>query len=501
MTSSDPGPIETSARKPRPASVAEGDWLGFGPPAAASAGASGSYYRVAALAGLAFLAIAAVAVLASHGSRQPGARSSTIDEAAPVARQDQSELSEPATRDDARAKPEAGPVITRSFEVGRGDTLMELVKDAGASAGEALLAVNALAEFYDPRRLMTGQQIEVTLRANGNRKPALEALLLRADVDHRVSVAIRNGRFEASETWLELVPLPLLIDGTISDSLFLSAERRGVPIPVIIELIRIFSFDVDFQREIREGDRFEVFFERFEDQTGSVTKYGEVLYASLTLRGKPLSLYRFKPGDDGRADYFNDAGHAARKSLMRTPMDGARLTSRYGVRKHPILGYTRMHKGVDFGARRGTPIMAAGDGVIQKAQRNGSYGKYVRIRHNSRYTTAYAHLNGYGRGVKSGGRVKQGQIIGYVGTTGRSTGPHLHYEVLVNGKQINPMSLKLPSGRKLKGTELAGFMRRRAKMRAVIDAQGSIGPLADAECNRVYPGGAARPPRLRQHCR
>ncbi len=501
MTSSDPGSNTTSTREPRPALTVKGDWLGFGPPAAASAGAFRSYYRVAALTGLAFLAIATVAVLATHGSRQPGARTSAIDEATPVPPRDQSELSRPATRNDARAEPEAGPVITRSFEVGRGDTLMELVKDAGASAGEALLAVNALAEIYDPRRLRLGQKIEVTLRTNGDRKPALETLLLRADVDHQVSVAMRNGRFEASETWLELAPLPLLIDGTITDSLFLSAERRSVPALVIIELIRIFSFDVDFQREIRKGDRFEVFFERFEDQTGSVTKYGEVLYASLTLRGKPLRLYRFKTSDDGRTDYFNDAGHAARKFLMRTPIDGARLTSRYGVRRHPILGYSRMHKGVDFGARRGTPIMAAGDGVIGKAQRNGSYGKYVSIRHNSRYTTAYGHLNAYGRGVKSGRRVKQGQIIGYVGTTGRSTGPHLHYEVLVDGKQINPLSLKLPSGRKLKGAELAGFQRHHAKTRAMIDAQGSIGPVADAQCNRVYLGGAARPPRLRQHCR
>ena len=418
-----------------------------------------------------------------------------------MAPQDQSQPSQRATGDSARAEREAGLAVTRSFKIGRGDTLMELVKDAGASAAEALLAVNAMAEIYDPRRLRTGQQVEVTLRANGDRKPALEALLLRADIDHQVSVAMRNGRFVASESWLELAPLPLLVDGTITDSLFLSAERRGVPIPVIIELIRIFSFDVDFQREIRKGDRFEVFFERFEDQTGLVTKYGEVLYASLTLRGKPLRLYRFKPSDDGRTDYFNDAGHAARKALMRTPIDGARLTSRYGLRKHPILGYSRMHKGVDFGARRGTPIMAAGDGVVQKAQRNGSYGKYVRIRHNGRYTTAYGHLNGYGRGVKSGRRVKQGQIIGYVGTTGRSTGPHLHYEVLVDGKQINPLSLKLPSGRKLKGAELAEFKRHHAETRAAIDAQRSIGPVADAECNRVYLSGAAKPPRLRQHCR
>nr|WP_240969456.1 M23 family metallopeptidase [Sneathiella limimaris] len=245
--------------------------------------------------------------------------------------------------------------------------------------------------------------------------------------------------------------------GTIDNSLFLSASQAGLPTSVIIDLIRIFSYDVDFQREIQPGDSFEVFFERFVDEDGRPLKEGEIQWASMTLSGTQISLYRYKTSDDGVTDYYTEKGHSVRKTLMRTPIDGARLTSSFGKRKHPILGYTKMHKGADFGAPRGTPIMAAGNGVVEVAGRNGGYGNYVRIRHTTEYKTAYAHMKGFAKKIRKGARVKQGQIIGYVGSTGRSTGPHLHYEVHKNGRQINPMSVKLPAGRKLKGKMLTAF--------------------------------------------
>ena len=177
----------------------------------------------------------------------------------------------------------------------------------------------------------------------------------------------------------------------------------------------------------------------------------------MTLSGKEFSVYRFKTDDDGFTDYYDEKGRSVKKTLMRTPIDGARLTSGFGKRKHPTLGYTKMHRGVDFGARSGTPIMAAGNGTVEFAARNGGYGNYVRIRHNSEFKTAYAHMRKFGKGVRKGARVKQGQVIGYVGTTGRSTGPHLHYEVHKDGRQINPLSVKLPAGRKLGGKMLAAF--------------------------------------------
>lgn len=201
-------------------------------------------------------------------------------------------------------------------------------------------------------------------------------------------------------------------------------------------------------------------YEQFRGENGDVVHQGNIHYAKLTLRDKGVPLYRYTT-TKGNLDYFNAKGESVRKTLMRTPIDGARLSSRFGKRKHPILGYTRMHSGVDFAAPRGTPIYAAGNGTVVQSGRNGGYGNYVRIRHNGTYQTAYAHLSKFARGARRGARVRQGQVIGYVGTTGRSTGPHLHYEVLRNGRQINPRSVRIPSGEKLKGAELKKFLAMR----------------------------------------
>ena len=222
---------------------------------------------------------------------------------------------------------------------------------------------------------------------------------------------------------------------------------------------------------------------------GVVVNNGEIQYAKLTLRGTELPLYRFET-PEGNLDYFNTKGESVRKALMKTPIDGARLSSRFGNRKHPILGYTRLHAGVDFAAPRGTPIYAAGDGTVTVAGTNGGYGKYIKIRHNGTYSTAYAHLNGYARGVRKGKRVRQGQVIGYVGSTGRSTGPHLHYEIHRNGKQINPLGLKLPSGEKLKGQTLEAFL----SLRDTVDRQFALlsdpRQVADTPADDCTPGTA-----------
>ena len=376
---------------------------------------------------------------------------------------------------------------TSTITVGRGDTLMDLLVKAGAGRGEAHEAITSIGKVFRPQRLRRGQEITLTFQASPSpatkeRSGDLREVAIDVEPGVRV-VASRQpaGAFSAVEQVAELRPALARKGGVISDSLFLSARRAGVPVGVLVDTIRVFSFDVDFQREIWRGDQFEILFEEMKDSEGAKVKDGNLLYAALTLRGKKMELYRHTPSDNGRTDYFDAKGQTARKALMRTPIDGARLTSRYGRRKHPILGYARMHRGLDFGANRGTPIMAAGDGIIEYLGRNGSYGKYIRIRHNGTYKTAYAHMKGYASKLRKGRRVKQGQIIGYVGTTGSSTGPHLHYEVFMNGKQVNPLKLKLPTGRKLKGKVLKNFQTEITSLNETMAALPLETRLASAE--------------------
>ncbi|MDF1721319.1 MAG: peptidoglycan DD-metalloendopeptidase family protein [Minwuia sp.] len=384
---------------------------------------------------------------------------------------------------------DSGPLTARRVDavIQRGDTLASALSKAGADKLSAYNAAKTLGKLTDLRRLRPGQQL--TMLFDG-RNDQLAEVRIRENVERTVianreiagldSEAAAAADFLASEDVREFQQELVRGRGVIEDSLFLAADRAGLEHDVLIELIRIFSFDVDFQREIRTGDSFELVYERFVDEGGLVAKTGQVLAATLTLSGKPLTYYRFHPKGEPRADYFNAKGQSVRKTLMRTPIDGARLSSGFGKRRHPVLGYTKMHKGTDFAARRGTPIKAAGDGVIEVIGTKGSYGRYIRIRHNSEYSTAYAHMNGYRKGLKRNSRVSQGQIIGYVGTSGRSTGPHLHYEVLKNGKQVNPLSIKLPTGIKLAGANLKAFETHRSKTEAMAANLPWIDEIASA---------------------
>jgi murein DD-endopeptidase MepM/ murein hydrolase activator NlpD len=235
-----------------------------------------------------------------------------------------------------------------------------------------------------------------------------------------------------------------------------------------MSMIKMLSWDVDFQRDIQPGDRFEVMYERYYTDGGKFVRTGDVLYANLILSGKSHPIYRHT-SKGGTTDYFDAKGVSARKALLRTPIDGARLTSNFGKRHHPILGYTMMHRGVDFAAPVGTPIYAAGDGIVDVREREGAYGNYIRVRHNSDYATAYAHMSRFAPRIQKGSRVKQGQVIGFVGSTGRSTGPHLHFEVLQKGQQINPMAVKMPIGDKLAGAELERFAQQRTRIGATFE--------------------------------
>ena len=360
--------------------------------------------------------------------------------------------------------------IQKVIEVRPGDTLYGVLVDAGVSEDEAKDAVGALSDVFSPRDLRAGQEITLNIStASGMRDsstdPQLMSLTFEPDVVTDVTLKRSDsGNFVAASVDKELVDANRRVAGVIDSSLFGAAQEAGVPMPVIADLIKTFSFDVDFQRDIQDGDSFEVFYERKETAEGNFVKSGQILFASLTLSGKTIPVYYFERDGDG--EYFTPNGEAIRKSLLRTPVDGARITSGFGMRMHPLLGYSKMHKGVDFGAPTGTPIYAAGSGTVVEITKNKSYGNYVRIRHNGEYQTAYAHMSKFAKGLKKGDRVKQGDVIGYVGATGRATGPHLHYEILVGGEQVNPAKVKMASGDKLTGKQLKAFEAQMAKIDA-----------------------------------
>ena len=260
-----------------------------------------------------------------------------------------------------------------------------------------------------------------------------------------VEIIKKKGEFLVSENILNLEKQEIVFSNTIKNNLYSSAVEAGIEPNIIVEFANIFGFEVDFQRDIRTGDKFEVYYERYLDEDGIVRNTGKIIYASMFVNNKDLVLYSFKYNKGN--NYYDVDGKSAIKTLMKTPINGARLSSSFGLRKHPILGYNKLHQGTDFAAARGTPIMASGSGVVVMAQKYKGYGNYVRIKHNSTFETAYAHMYKFGRGIKKGVRVNQSQIIGYVGSTGMSTGPHLHYEVIKNKKKINSQRLKLPSGK------------------------------------------------------
>ena len=283
-------------------------------------------------------------------------------------------------------------------------------------------------------------------------------------INNTSSVEVRKFKdeFIIKENILKLYKKEVVVKNTIENNLYSSATSVKIEPNIIIEFARIFGFEVDFQRDIRKDDWFEIFYEKFEDENGKVRDTGKIIYASMFVNGEEINLYNFKYKNE--EEYFDIKGKSITKSLMKTPINGARLSSSFGMRKHPILGYNKMHRGTDFAAPTGTPIMASGSGTVTRARWCGGGGNCVKIKHNSTYETIYAHMKSFAKGIKEGRKVKQGQIIGYVGSTGLSTGPHLHYEVVVNGKKVNSQKLKLPSGKILKGEERKLFETKRIKL-------------------------------------
>lgn len=345
----------------------------------------------------------------------------------------------------------------RVLSVSNGDTLMELLAGANVPRNDAARAISSLRETFDPRRLRTGQKVTVLFDQDDSGNRRFVGMELAPDARRTVSVARGDGNsFETRSTERRVERRHHAAQGVIRSSLSEAGNESGVSISVMMNLIKVYSHEVDFQRDLQPGDRFELLYEQVTNEDGRVVAHGDILYASLLLSGKEHTIFQHKT-PDGRTDYYTRDGESVRRSLLRTPVDGARITSSFGMRRHPILGFGKLHKGIDFGAPTGTPIYAAGRGVVEEIGRKGGYGNYVRIRHNTEVSTAYAHMSRFARGVSRGGRVEQGEIIGYVGSTGASTGPHLHYEVLRGGRQVNPRSIDLPTGEKLAGRELAAF--------------------------------------------
>ena len=348
----------------------------------------------------------------------------------------------------------------KTIGIKKGQSLNSILSEAGASQKEIFNISKILRQYISLKKINTNQIFEVlTNKDNG------EIIRLTVNLDNINSLHIfkKGNKFVANKIEKVLYKKTVLGEGLIKSSLFQAAQKENIDAEVIVEFARIYGFEIDFQRDIRKNDIFQIVYDKYVDDDGELQKNGEIIYAYMKNKGREIALYRFVDRK-GIPGYYQTNGKSIEKALMKTPINGARLSSSYGMRKHPILGYNKMHRGTDFAAPKGTPIMASGSGIIEMAKWNGAYGKYIRIRHNSKYKTAYAHLNGYARGIKRGAKVRQGQIIGYVGSTGRSTGPHLHYEVLVNGKRMNSQRLKLPSGRTLRGEDREKFEISRIKI-------------------------------------
>ncbi|HRK98293.1 MAG TPA: peptidoglycan DD-metalloendopeptidase family protein [Alphaproteobacteria bacterium] len=351
----------------------------------------------------------------------------------------------------------------KTIEIAKGDTFGEALMSAGLGGNESQSIISEISRHYNLRGLKPGQQFSLTLEPADTESGYQFAKMsfapdpLRTIEVYREDDGDISSKIDEKQVAKKREARQVSIDGSV----YGSADKADLPDRITANTISLFSYAIDFQRDIHQGDKMEVLYDSYRTNDGYLAKTGDVIFARMTLGEKQYAFYRYETLD-GQVDYFTEDGKSIRKSagLMRTPVAYGRMSSGFGMRRHPVLGYTKMHKGVDFAAPTGTKIYAAGDGVIERASRFSSFGNYIRIRHNSKLSTAYAHLNGYAKGIHPGVRVKQGQLIGYVGTTGRSTGAHLHYEVLVNGVQVNPKSVKMIVDNSLKGKELRRFKNK-----------------------------------------
>ena len=339
------------------------------------------------------------------------------------------------------------------FEVKKNQTFSKIASKYLSSDKVVFNVVNEIEKTFDLRKLKAGIKI-LFYQDQASKKLVKIIIPIENDINLNVFIA-ENIAVEKKylKTKLESHSKEYLI----TNSLYSDGIKNNIPIEILTKLIRLYSFDLDFQRDIRKDTKVSISYDSKNIEDRDQQYFGDINYALIEIEINKLEYFKFKT-DEGFIDYFNKKGENVKKSILKTPIDGARLSSTFGIRKHPILGYNKMHRGVDFAASKGTSVFAGGNGTIEFAGKNGGYGNYIRIRHNNEYKTAYAHLLGFKKGISTGIRVNQGNVIGYVGSSGRSTGPHLHYEIIYQNEQINPLTLKLPSGKKLKGKELERFI-------------------------------------------
>ncbi len=399
-------------------------------------------------------------------------------------------------------------IDTREMTLERGDTLPAALVSAGATPQDAEAAVTALAKVYSPRAVRAGQVLQLTFApapppktiariiytpatplaaqqdASAQADVAIPGRLLSVSfspsVEHDVTITRgADDRFTAQDAFKKLEAHYHRAGAKIDSSLYLAAMQAGIPARVVVQLIHMFSYEVDFQRDIKPGDSFEVYYNYYYTPDGKPAKEGEIAYAAMHLLGRTIALYRYQPNDEDTPDYFDAHGQSAKSMLMKTPVDGARISSGFGMRFHPVLGYTRMHKGIDFAVPSGTPVMAAGAGIIQTAHWENGFGNFIVLNHGNGYATAYGHLSRYALGIRAGAHVRQGQVIAYSGATGLATGPHLHYEIRINGVQVNPAAVKVARGRILFGNALRDYEINRIHVDSQIAALPLEGKLAD----------------------
>ena len=347
-------------------------------------------------------------------------------------------------------------------KISSGETFDKILNNYSIPNEEINQIKKKLNSDYNINNLQPNLEIKITIDQSNNKK--ITSFLFPVSRTEKIQLTrnLDNNLFEKKIIITNLNKKIVFKEGKITQSLYKTAIDLKVQPNVIIEFARIYGFQVDFQRDIRKNDNFQIMYEVFEDDDGKIFETGNIIFADLKLSGKNNALYYFeKKGSEG---HYDENGKSVEKALMKTPINGARLSSAFGMRKHPIDGFNKMHRGTDFAAPMGTPIMASGSGLITRARWCGGGGNCIKIKHNSTYETIYAHMKNFARGIKEGIRVKQGQIIGYVGSTGKSTGPHLHYEVVVNGKKVNSQTLKLPSGKTLKGKEREIFEVEKIKL-------------------------------------
>jgi len=360
------------------------------------------------------------------------------------------------------------PFSNTSYKVKKGDTLKKILKNQQINNQDIDKTVKEFKKYTKATSLRTESILDITVKNKElSNKTSLEKILIPLSKNTTIEIYRNDQGIITSEKIItRLFKKIKIVENKIEKSLYASAVEANIEPNVIVEFARIFGFEIDFQRDIRKNDTFQILYEQFHDENDEFYKTGSILYAFMSVNKREIALYKY--GDDKDYGYFDINGKSVEKALMKTPINGARLSSSFGMRKHPISGFTKMHQGTDFAAPMGTPIMASGSGTIVLAKWCGGGGNCIKIKHNSTYSTIYAHMKNFAKGMRPGKKVRQGQIIGYVGSTGISTGPHLHYEVIVNNKKVNSQTLKLPSGKVLKEKQREEFEINRIKMDVLI---------------------------------